>query len=223
MSKCAVIISGGALDDAFALDVLNGTEDRLVIGVDAGVKFLYRNRILPDYIVGDFDSLPDEIVTYYKEETKVPIREFNPVKDASDTEIAIRLGMTLGCEKLIILGATGNRMDHMWANVQSLSIALKAGVEAEILDGWNRIRLIDGRTVLKREEAFGKYFSIFPLGSNVMDLSITGAKYPLSHYTLTSSCSMCVSNEFDDDEVVIDFPIGVVILMETRDKSDIVS
>lgn len=221
MSKCGVIISGGALDDAFCLDVLKEIGDRLIIGVDAGVKFLYHNHILPDYIVGDFDSLSDEIVTYYKEETKVPIREFNPVKDASDTEIATRLGMTLGCEKLVILGATGNRMDHMWANVQSLSIALEAGIQAEILDKWNRIRLIDGRTVMKREEAFGKYFSIFPLGSNVMDVSITGAKYPLSHYTLTSTGSMCVSNEFASDEVVIDFLMGTVILMETRDKSDI--
>ena len=62
-------------------------------------------------IVGDFDSVDQTIATYYRDETDVPIREFNPVKDASDTEIAIRLAMTLGCKEMIILGATGGRID----------------------------------------------------------------------------------------------------------------
>ena len=83
--------------------------------------------------------------TYYRDETDVPIREFNPVKDASDTEIAIRLAMTLGCKEMIILGATGGRIDHLWANIQSLAIPFQAGVEAQILDPQNRIRLIDAR------------------------------------------------------------------------------
>ena len=30
--------------------------------------------------------------------------------------------------------------------------------------------------------------------------------------------SLCVSNEFEEDEVVIDFSNGTVILMETRDR-----
>ena len=51
------------------------------------------HQIMPDYIVGDFDSVKQEIVDYYRNETHVGIREFNPVKDASDTEIAIRLAM----------------------------------------------------------------------------------------------------------------------------------
>ena len=55
-----------------------------------GLCFLHDHDIKPDYIVGDFDSAPDDVVTYYREETNVPIREFNPVKDASDTEIALR-------------------------------------------------------------------------------------------------------------------------------------
>ena len=33
---------------------------------------------------------PERLVAYYREEVNVPIREFNPVKDASDTEIALR-------------------------------------------------------------------------------------------------------------------------------------
>ena len=218
MSKCAVIVTGGMLEEELVLKTIASIEDPWILGVDKGVEFLYKYDILPSYIVGDFDSLPEEIIEYYRCETKVPIREYNPVKDASDTEIAIRLGMTLGWSKLIILGATGGRIDHLWANVQTLMIPLKAGVEAIILDSQNRIRLIDGETHLKKEEAYGKYFSVFPLGQEVHEFSISGAKYPLHKHTLTPYDSLCVSNQISDDEVTIDFTTGTVILMETKDR-----
>lgn len=220
MSKCAVIVTGGMLEEESVLKAIASIEEPWIIGVDKGVEFLYKHDISPNYIVGDFDSLPKEIVDYYRYETKVPIREYNPVKDASDTEIAIRFGMTLGCSKLLILGATGGRIDHLWANVQSLMIPLKAGVEAVILDSQNRIRLIDGVTRLKKEEAYGKYFSVFPLGREVHEFSITGAKYPLCKHTLTPYDSLCVSNQIADDEVIIDFTTGTVILMETKDREE---
>ena len=218
MSKCAIIITGGSLDEELVLGTIGGEINPWIIGVDRGVEFLYRHAIMPSYIVGDFDSLSEEIVDYYKNNTNVPIREFNPVKDASDTEIAVRLGITLGCERLLILGATGGRVDHLWANVQTLMIPFKAGVEAVILDPLNRIRLIGGETHLKKEGAYGPYFSVFPLGEIVDGFSIKGAKYPLKEHTLTPYDSLCVSNQIEEDEVVIDFATGVVILMETRDR-----
>ena len=219
MSKIAVIISGGTLDEPLTLSVLNGIDEPCIIGVDRGVEFLYRHEILPSYIVGDFDSLPEEIVQYYKQRGDVPIRAYNPVKDASDTEIAVRLGVTLGCVRIVILGATGGRIDHLWANVQSLAIPFKAGVEAEILDPQNRIRLIGEETHLFREQAYGPYFSVFPLGEIVRNFNIRGAKYPLRNHALMPCDSLCVSNEFEEDEVVIDFSCGTVILMETRDRT----
>lgn len=223
MSKRSIIISGGELDEALTLSVLNDKEDRCVIGVDRGVEFLYYHQIMPDYIVGDFDSTKEEIRDYYKNETNVPVREYNPVKDASDTEIAIRLAMTLGSREMLILGATGGRVDHLWANVQSLMIPFKAGIDAKILDSQNMITIIgDGETYIRRDEAFGTYFSVFPFGEDVFGFNISGAKYPLKNHTLTPYNSLCVSNQIaeDSDEVVISFMSGKVILMETRDKEE---
>ena len=218
MSKRIVLVSGGELDEELTLGLLKQDENVYVIGVDKGIEFLYSHNITPSYIVGDFDSTKQEIADYYREQTNVPIREFNPVKDASDTEIAIRLAMTLGATEIIILGATGGRIDHLWANVQSLTIPFKAGIDAKILDKQNRISLIGGKTVLKKSEAYGPYFSVFPLGKDVYGFSIQGAKYPLRNHTLTPYDSLCVRNQIEDEEVVIDFLSGVVILMETRDK-----
>lgn len=217
MGKRTVIVSGGMLEEEFALQILKAEETEFIIGVDKGLQFLYEHQIQPNYIVGDFDSAPQEVISYYQKETHIPIRRFNPVKDASDTEIALRLCLDLRRKQILILGATGNRMDHFWSNVQSLKIALDAGAEAWILDSYNRIRLLDQSIVLKKEEAFGPYFSVFPLGGIVGDFNIKGAKYPLTHHTLTPFDSLCVSNEFAGDEVEISFPLGEVILMETRD------
>ena len=179
MSKKIVIVSGGELEESFVLSELETLDSQFIIGVDKGMEFLYHHKILPSYIVGDFDSVEQKIGDYYRNETKVPIREFNPVKDASDTEIAIRLAMTLGASEIYILGATGGRIDHLWANVQTLTI---------------------------------------PLGQEIYSLSIEGAKYPLHDHQLTPYDSLCVSNQFEEDEVKITFGSGIVILMETRDK-----
>ena len=217
MSKRTVIVSGGMVEKDFALPILKSEDTEFIIGVDSGLKFLYDNEIKPDYIVGDFDSAPRSLVSYYREELNVPVREFNPVKDASDTEIALRLCIGLNRKEIWILGATGNRIDHMWANVQCLQIALDAGADARIVDSHNQIRLLDKGITLKREEAFGKYFSLFPLELPVDDLSITGAKYPLKDHFMKPDDSLCVSNEFAEDEVDISFAFGKVTLMETRD------
>ena len=217
MSKRTVIVSGGMLEEDFVLPILKSEETEFVIGVDKGLEFLYKHEIKPDYIVGDFDSVSRELVDYYREELNVPIREFNPVKDASDTEIALRLCLGLNRKSILILGGTGNRIDHLWANVQCLQIALQAGADARIVDSHNQIRLLDSDITLKKSEAFGPYFSLFPLEMPVDELSIRGAKYPLQNHFLKPSDSLCVSNEFAEDEVTISFVYGKVILMETRD------
>lgn len=215
MSKSGVIISGGHINREFADAFLEKEKPDVIIGADCGLRYLYDSNIYPTHIVGDFDSVPREVIDYYRSLHSIPIREFDPVKDATDTEIAIRYAIELGVEKLWILGATGTRVDHIIANIQSLKIALDAGVEAYLMDECNRIRLFRGATSLRKEEAFGDYFSVFPLGGSVEHFSISGAKYPLQDHTLCPFDSLCVSNEIEG-EVHIAFPEGNVILIESR-------
>ena len=218
MNKKCVIVSGGSINDSFATQMIENINPDCVIGVDSGLDFLYRNQVVPTHIVGDFDSVSPEVIRYYKAQTDILIREFHPVKDATDTEIALRLALELGVEKLWMLGATGTRLDHVWANVQILKIAHDAGTLAYIVDECNRISVWEKEIRLCESERFGKYFSLFPLGGEVSDVSIKGAKYPLEHYRMSPFESRCVSNEYKDDEVVITFPKGTIVLMETRDK-----
>lgn len=218
MNKCGVIVSGGTIEEQFALQILEEKNPSYVIGVDKGLNFLYDNQVMPNHIVGDFDSVSADIIEYYKTETEIPIREFRPEKDASDTEIAVRLAIEMGVEELIILGGTGTRLDHVMANIQTLKIAHDKGVKTCLMDVYNRISLAEKEVCILKDDTFGEYFSIFPFGGIVEDISIEGAKYPLTHYRLEPYDSRCVSNEVQDEEVRITFPNGMIILMETRDR-----
>ena len=217
MNKWTVIVSGGKIEEEFAMPVINDENTEFIIGVDGGLEFLYNHKIRPDYMVGDFDTVSEEIYTYFREEENVPSKEFDERKDFSDTEIAIKFSLDLRRQHILILGATGTRLDHVWANIQSLKIGLDENADVRIVDSHNRIRLFDRDFTLKKEEAFGKYFSLFPLGGTVEGLTIIGAKYPLEFHSLEPYNSLSVSNEYEEDEVEISFSLGTLILMETRD------
>ena len=79
MCKRTVIVSGGMLEEDFVLPILEAEETEFIIGVDKGLAFLYEHKIKPDYIVGDFDSVPEEVIDYYRKEASVLFPTFgNP-------------------------------------------------------------------------------------------------------------------------------------------------
>ena len=171
--------------------------------------------------MGDFDTLSLEILTWYRENTRIEIREFNPVKDATDTQIAVELAMELGSTHITILGGTGTRLDHVLGNIQTLYLPYREGIDCCIVDVHNRIRLIGHSFTLRKEEQYGKYFSLLPLTTDVTGVTITGAKYPLTdhHFSVLGSGSLGVSNEIgkDADEVHIEIREGMMILIESKD------
>ena len=61
-----VIVSGGDIQSDFALDFLKknaekaGKEKIRLIAADRGLDFFLEQQILPDVVIGDFDSLSEE-------------------------------------------------------------------------------------------------------------------------------------------------------------------
>ena len=214
-----VIISGGRIERDFALSFLENETFEQFIAVDNGLRFCYDNQIKPTWIVGDFDTAAPELVEYYQTQTDIPIRRFNPVKDSTDSQIAIELALELGSSEITLLGGTGTRMDHVLGNIQSLMLAKKKGVSCVILDEYNRIQLIDGETRLKKSEQYGKYVSLLPLTTEVTGVDLTGFKFNLTGHTFTStgSAGLGVSNEIIEDIAEIRVKSGIFVLIESRD------
>ena len=126
-----LIISGGNIGIDLALGLLKIKRFDHIIGVDGGLKFCYDHKIVPTRIVGDFDTLSPEILTWYKKNTQIEIREYNPVKDATDTQIAVELALSLGSDHVTILGGTGTRLDHVLGNIQTLFLPFAKASTAE--------------------------------------------------------------------------------------------
>lgn len=214
-----LIVSGGKINTDFALSYCKNESFDQIIGVDRGLKFLYENEILPAYVVGDFDSADPKLEAYYRRQKGIEIRRFNPVKDSTDTQIAIELALELNSTSIVILGGTGSRLDHVLGNIQSMMLAKNAGVDCTLLDEHNRIRLIAEDTVMRKNQQYGRFVSLIPLTSIVEGVDLIGFKYPLHNHTFTSigSAGLGVSNEIMEEEAVIHIKSGILILIEALD------
>lgn len=214
-----LIVSGGRIEEDFALSFYKKQPFDFIIGVDRGLEFLYEKGILPTHIVGDFDSADARLEDYYRRQGEIEIRRFNPVKDSTDTQIAIELALELCSSSIEILGGTGSRLDHVLGNIQSMMLAKKAGVDCCMVDAHNRIRLIGESMVLRKDRQYGRFVSLIPLTSVVEGVDLIGFRYPLCNHTFTStgSAGLGVSNEILEEEAEIRMKSGILVLIESLD------
>lgn len=220
----AIIVSGGNIQKDFALDFLKkeiskqGREQILLIAADRGLDFLLEAEIYPDIAVGDFDSLSEHGKEYLDTTDTTEVIRLKPEKDDSDTQSAMMLAKDRGRKDIVVLGATGSRVDHLMANFGLLLLAEKHGIKISLIDRNNYISLLEKETVLEKELQFGKYVSFFPLGSDVEELTLEGFKYLLRDYTLTAADSgLTVSNEIVDTYAKIMYKTGNLMMIMSRD------
>ena len=215
-----VLICGGEINDEFSLVCLKQIKPDCIIGVDNGLEFCYRNHVIPDWILGDFDSISKEVIDWYREQQEIPIRQYKPEKDDTDTRLGMELALKLGSDKIFLLGATGGRLDHYMGNLQSLLITARKEKEGWILDEQNAITVRKaGKICIHKEEQFGKYVSFFSMGDEVTGLSLTGFQYPLDGYTLKNSDGIAVSNQLSDDCGIIEFETGYLMMVLSKDRT----
>lgn len=213
----ALIVSGGTIDEAQLCEMIKNEGFDVIYAADAGMEALYHHHLTPDIIVGDFDSVNEEALSYYKRETQVELVELTPEKDDTDTEHAIRDAISRGAEDLTLLGGTGTRLDHVLANIAMLGIGLEEDVAIELVDAHNRIRMTNKPMTLHKKEQFGKYVSLIPYTDKVEHLTLSGFKFELNDYTLTGFNSLGISNEITAKEARIDFDGGILLVVESRD------
>lgn len=216
MKRC-LILTGGSVDYPSVSDFLIKYTYDVVIAVDSGLAAAEKLRVKPDFCVGDFDSVSKEALEHFQKIPGIIWETHPPEKDETDTELALNLALRQNVQEIHVFGATGTRMDHTLASIGLLQIPLKAGVFCWLIDGHNRITMIDSDFILKREEAFGKYISLIPYTESVTGVTLTGLKYSLEDYTFVHGNSLGISNEMAESEAVIRIGHGKMILIESRD------
>ena len=201
MPKKCVIISGGEYSPIEGLD----PED-FVIACDRGCEYAARQGIVPNLIVGDFDSYSGPLPE------GVPVKKHQPEKDDTDTVIAVRYAIEQGFEETELLCALGGRLDHTLANIQTLAYAAAHGLRAWIKGERAELTVLTGgRLRLARREGWD--FSLFSLSDETSGVGIRGAKYPLENARLTNRFPLGVSNEWAAEEAEVTLSSGLLLVV----------
>lgn len=216
MKRC-LIITGGSVDIPTASDYLKKYTYDIVIAVDGGLSAARKLQLKPDFCVGDFDSVSQESYAYFRGQEGIHWEVHPPEKNETDTELGLHLALRQGAKEIHVFGATGTRMDHTLASIGLLQIPLTAGAQCWLIDGHNRITMLDSNISLIKAEAFGKYVSLIPYTESVSGVTLTGMKYPLKDYTLVQGNSLGISNEILEQRACISLKSGKLILIESLD------
>ena len=211
MGKRAFIYSAGtySVDDIKLYKRIKTKEDDLIICADGGYDALIYTSIVPDIVIGDFDSLKS-IVPKEIEVVKYPTD-----KDKTDLEICIDYALDRGCDTIFMMGALGGRIDHTIGSLCAMKYVLEHGASPMILNGKSRIYLIDGEIEITREKF--DYVSLIPCTDKVTGITTTGLKYELNNDVLLKSNSLGISNEFYNNTATIKVESGLLYVICTEE------
>ncbi len=179
----------------------------LIICADRGLDHALAAGITPDIAVGDFDSagrVPPEGVRVLRAE---------PEKDDTDTILACEAAIAEDCDEIRLYCALGGRTDHTLANIQTLELLRRRGVNGVIIGREERVYLLHEREIAIPK--FRGYVSVFSYGETCI-VSEFGMKYEIVRYRLDNGYPLGVSNEVAEDIGRIIVHGGTALIVEHR-------
>ncbi len=206
-----IVVAGGDPPHAGAAGpaaALAANDTATVIAADGGVDRALALGLHVDLAVGDFDSItPGGLAAVQASGARL---ERHPAaKDATDLELALDSALALSPARLLVVGASDGRLDHLLASLLLLGSERYAGVEVDALLGGARAHVIRGARTLAG--AIGELISLLPLHGPVEGVTTTGLAYPLAGETLAPGSSRGVSNVFADNVARVELGHGVLL------------
>ena len=185
----------------------------LVIAADQGLRHLEAAGIAPDLIVGDFDSLGT--VPAGPNVIRHPVE-----KDDTDMMLAVKTGLEQGCRTFVLYGGVGGRLDHTYANLQTLAYLSDHGARGYLLgEGFAATAWRDG--TLAFPAGLAGPVSVFCPGEKAEGVTIEGLYYPLENAVLTSGFPLGVSNQFTGVSARVSVRKGTLLAMWREDPASL--
>lgn len=184
MKRCVVI--GGA--DIGRYDRIRSylRADDFYICCDSGLKHREGLGIVPDLIVGDFDSYEDPHLE--AETITLPCE-----KDDTDTVFAVKEALARGFHEFLLAGVIGGRLDHTLGNVSLLLMLDTRGKAAMAVDDYSEMEIVSNIPA----QIGGRYafFSLLNISGTAQGITIKNARYPLDGEEITCEYQYGISNE----------------------------
>lgn len=203
-----IIVANGESPSQEIINSMKNNKD-MIIAADGGAKICEKCGLFPYYIVGDLDSMQNDLHRFPHSEI---IRLEN--QDITDMQKALDFAAQFNPEKLVIYAALGNRCDHTLANLL-LFYNFEYHGDLTIYDNFGYLKsLYPDSHHLEGNE--GELISFFSFGS-IKDLKIEGLKYPVPLQNVKQLFSS-ISNEFTRKKAVISFSEGKILYYRIQRK-----
>lgn len=174
-----VVCTGGdEPPSSLSLSWLNASHR--IVAADGGLATLRRLGRRADLWVGDGDSLeggPQAWASWYREAVVL-----DRAKDETDTEAAVRVALETsatdtgaadaGPTEVWLLGGSGQRMDHWWANLRLVASTPQI---TRWLTAYEQARSVSSGTLVLEAGTV----SVFPLGPGPWSLTSEGLRWPV--------------------------------------------
>jgi thiamine pyrophosphokinase len=215
----AVIFANGVLDDLLQARA-NILEGDILIAADGGLKHIQGLGLIPDIIIGDFDSISVQELNRARS-SGASIIQHPTRKDFTDLELAIQHAVSLGVKEIVVMGALGKRWDQTLANLLIATEENYAKVDITLLDGNQELRLLQPGQILVLNGQPGDIVSLIPLRGEAGGIITQGLEYPLNNETLYFGATRGVSNVLLGTKATITLRQGLLMVVLIHEKGKV--
>ena len=207
----ALIVIGGDRPDSRALAHI--PSDATVICADSGLDHALALGLMPTVFLGDMDSVSPGALANSQSETWTVI-SYDPLKDQTDTELALQYASSQGYENITLLWGSGDRIDHVLGVLAALSHESLSTVQNLVAwIGADRVEILHAPRSYNDQVLIGTTVSLMPLGPSVAGVTTTGLQWNLNHELLAPQSARGVSNIAVLSDINIDIDTGVLALV----------
>lgn len=209
----ALIIGNGSNLDKDVL-VLENLNIEYVICADGGLEKAEKLGLTPNIIIGDLDSVNKLVLKKYLD-INIELIKYPSEKNYTDMELAIEHAIEKGFKNIILIGATGSRLDHTIANVMLIEKYYKNGIHIQVIDNNNIIQVVDKSIEIMNKKDY--FVSIVPITDSIEVVSLIGFKYPLNNVNVKRGSTLCISNQIIHEKGSIKLDKGIALVFISKD------
>ncbi len=115
INNSCLIVLDGEINKSLLIKYINKPGIKpILISADGASNKLYEWKIIPDYIIGDLDSITPKALAYFKKK-KVNIKRVAE-QEHNDFEKCIKFALSEKLKDITVIGYGGKRADHMLNN-----------------------------------------------------------------------------------------------------------